>query len=670
MCEAMVRRWLAVAAVGMALAAPAQARTLTARIQRVTTPVATLQDVRVALEWPAQADAGALRLQAARLDAPDLGYRLSALDWRCTLTRVERGWRCEGPVRSRQGQARLMLFFDEARTQATLARGATRIALDRNAAVPDLTRIDLTAVPLTWAQALLAQAWDDGRLGAGAFDARLQVLAPARGPLRVRGPLTLRGGAFDTPDGTVAGQNLVARLDLDLAFDAQDTARVAGTLQGGELLFGNAYLAPQGPVRVEVQAEGRDGTWRVPRFLWRQDGVLAAQGSGAFDATGTLRDLTLEARSGDLAALQAGYLSGWLGIAGLGELRSRGALDLALRLRDGVLESAEARVHAATLDDPKGRFAFDRLDGRIAYSAHAPVDSALRWQGGRLYGLGFGAAELPLRSGDGVLHLRESVRLPMLGGRVGFDSFELRPPQAGQGLDVRFGLSLDGLEVAELSKTLGWPAFGGELSGRIPRAHYANDRLDFDGGLTMAVFDGRVRVTSLAMDRPFGTAPTLSADIELDGLDLHALTGVFDFGSITGRLDGRIAGLRLVDWTPVAFDARLATRRVPGVKQRISQRAVQSISSVGDASLVTTLQGQLIQIFDDFGYRRIGLSCRLVDEVCEMDGLGSAGAGFIIVEGAGVPRLTVIGFNRRVDWPTLVERLAAVGQGDVSPVVE
>ncbi|MES8247505.1 hypothetical protein U6W34_12375, partial [Cutibacterium acnes] len=171
-------------------------------------------------------------------------------------------------------------------------------------------------------------------------------------------------------------------------------------------------------------------------------------------------------------------------------------------------------------------------------------DSALRWQGGRLYGLGFGAAELPLRSGDGVLRLRKSVRLPMLGGRVGFDSFELRPPQAGQGLDVRFGLSLDGLEVAELSKTLGWPAFGGELSGRIPQAHYANDRLDFDGGLTMAVFDGRVRVTSLAMERPFGTAPTLSADIELDGLDLHALTGVFDFGSITGRLDGRVAGLR------------------------------------------------------------------------------------------------------------------------------
>ena len=75
-------------------------------------------------------------------------------------------------------------------------------------------------------------------------------------------------------------------------------------------------------------------------------------------------------------------------------------------------------------------------------------------------------------------------------------------------------------------------------------------------------------------------------------------------------------------------------------------------------------------LFDDFGYRRIGIACRLADEVCTMDGLGSAGQGFIIVEGAGLPRLTVVGFNRRVDWPTLLERLAAIGKGDVKPVVQ
>jgi hypothetical protein len=112
------------------------------------------------------------------------------------------------------------------------------------------------------------------------------------------------------------------------------------------------------------------------------------------------------------------------------------------------------------------------------------------------------------------------------------------------------------------------------------------------------------------------------------------------------------------------------------VRQRISQRAVQNISSVGDASFVTTLQGQLIGLFDDFGYRRIGIACRLHNGVCAMAGLeaaagsGSDSRGFTIVEGAGIPRLNVVGFNRQVDWPTLVERLQAVGSGELSPVVE
>ena len=168
----------------------------------------------------------------------------------------------------------------------------------------------------------------------------------------------------------------------------------------------------------------------------------------------------------------------------------------------------------------------------------------------------------------------------------------------------------------------------------------------------------------------FGTAPSLSADVAMDDLDLLRLTEVLGFGSITGRLDGRINGLRLVDWTPVAFDARFITDEAPGVRQRISQRAVQDIGSVGDASFISSLQGQLIGLFSDFGYRRIGIGCRLENQVCAMSGLRSAGNAFTIVEGSGLPRLDVVGFNRAVDWPTLVERLVAAGKGDVAPVVD
>src|SRR5690606_24556138 len=79
--------------------APAHARTMEARIARVTTAVATLDDVRVRLDWPASAGHGELTLSAGRVDAPDLGYRYRDLRWRCPLQRDGNGgWRCDGAL--------------------------------------------------------------------------------------------------------------------------------------------------------------------------------------------------------------------------------------------------------------------------------------------------------------------------------------------------------------------------------------------------------------------------------------------------------------------------------------------------------------------------------------------------------------------------------------------
>ena len=665
---------------GLCLAAgQADARTATARIDRVTTAVATLDGVRVQLEWPAQATQGMLRLQAARVDAPELGYRFRNLDWRCALQRDgQGGWRCDGMLHGGGGAPfRLALSLATASTDARLTRGASTIALVRSAATPDVTGLDLTRVPLAWTQALLSRAWADGRITGGTFDSRLTITAAERQPLRIAGPLTLHAAALDTPDGTIAAENLGAHFDIDAQLGDDSRVLLDGRLQGGELLFGDAYIAlAQRPValRVEATQRGAQG-WRLPSISWRDGSALAVSGSAALDTDANVRGLDLRLRSDDLMALRDGYLSSWLGRFGLGDLQFQGALEGHVLVRDGALLTADAILNRVDIGDPQGRFRFDTLDGDVRFSAGSAVSSALGWRGGALYGLDFGPARLPFDSGDGSLRFARPVTLPLLGGSATLDALQIRPPAAGQGLDIRFGLALDRLDVGQLAASLDWPAFTGQLSGRIPQAHYADDRLDFDGGLAMQVFGGSIAVSSLAMERPFGVAPTLSADIALDDLDLQSLTGVLGFGEITGTLDGHVDRLRLVDWQPVAFDAELHTVRERtdgsrGVRQRISQRAVQDLSSVGDASFVTSLQSQLIGLFDDFGYSRLGISCKLLDEVCTMDGLGSAGQGFIIVQGSGLPRLRVIGFNRRVDWPTLVERLAAIGKGDVKPVIE
>ncbi|MBE2210185.1 MAG: hypothetical protein IAE66_01165 [Xanthomonadaceae bacterium] len=666
--------------LGLAACGPAWARTAEARIARVTTPVATLEGVQVQLAWPADAAQGQLTMHMRQVRAADLGYRFRDLQWRCPLRRLPRsGWACDGVIDAPGASPlRLSVRLDDASTEASLARGASRLALQRSTDTPDLTRIDLTRVPVQWAAALAAQARPGGRFSQGRLDGRLAITTPRDGAVHVQGPLALAGGALQSDDGSIVGENLDAHLDIDYrTHEGSSQLALDGTL-GGEALFGETYLGLAGqPVRLALRGETSPGQgWRFPLIEWRDGATLHAHGSARVGADNALAALDLTLDGGDAAGLRDRYLSALLGKFGMSDVEISGQWNGRIRLADGRLQQASATLHDVDLHDPRERFILRGLDGTVAFSAGASMASELRWRQARMYGLDFGETRLPFDSRDGALMLQENAVVPLFGGRTLIHDLRIVPPNDAAGLQMDFGLTLEAVDVGAMAKAFGLPAFRGELNGEIPHARYADDQLTFDGGLSLGVFDGAVQITRLAMERPFGTAPTLSADIDISDVDLLRLTEVFDFGSITGRLDGYIHGLRLVDWTPVRFDAAFATDRKPGVRQRISQRAVQNISSVGDASFVSSLQGQLIGLFDDFGYSRLGIRCQLNNEVCLMGGLGdldtprSDSSGFTIVEGAGLPRLTVVGYNRRVDWPTLVERMKAVGKGDVKPVID
>ena len=73
--------------LAMLAAMPVHARTAQARIARVGTAVATLEQVRVRVNWAADAQSGELQLWAGTVEAPDLGYHYRDLHWRCPLQR-------------------------------------------------------------------------------------------------------------------------------------------------------------------------------------------------------------------------------------------------------------------------------------------------------------------------------------------------------------------------------------------------------------------------------------------------------------------------------------------------------------------------------------------------------------------------------------------------------
>ncbi len=654
------------------LAASAQARVMSARIDRITTGVATLHDVRIDLKWPAGASHGELRVQARRLEAPDLGYAFEQVSWRC---RLRREWQCAGPVESdRRGALQLAVDLSDAATEVRLSSDKASVALQRRAATPDLTRLDLTRIPLPWVQALLAQAWPEATLTSGTVSGPLMVEVPGRGPVHVQGRLGVGGLGLDTPDGRIAAEGLDARLDVDYRkFDVRTLVTVDGEVGEGEVLWGNSYVALGGqPALLSLAAARQEGEgWQVPGLTWDDGEALRLEASLGFGNDVELDHAQLDIASARLDRLGPRYLSGWLGQWGLAEVALDGEAKANVVVQAGALARADVTLDRVSLRDAQGRFGFNGIAGTAIFSGGAVAKSGLRWEGGQIGEIAFGAAKIPLSSGDGHIGLREPVRVAMLGGQLVLEALDVRTPAGDRGLEVEFGLALQSLDVGQLASAMDWPAFTGRLDGRVPKARYANDRLVFDGTLTAQTFGGTVAVSGLSMERPFGPAPTLEADIVFDDMDLQALTSVFGFGEITGALDGSVRGLRLVDWSAQAFDAQLRTDDAWKGRRRISQRAVQDLSSVGGTGgLGDSLQAQALQLFDDFGYRRIGISCRLANEVCVMDGLGSVGAGFSIVQGSGLPRLRVVGFNRRVDWPVLVDRLVAVTQGESTPIIE
>ena len=210
------------------------------------------------------------------------------------------------------------------------------------------------------------------------------------------------------------------------------------------------------------------------------------------------------------------------------------------------------------------------------------------------------------------------------------------------------------------STAMGWPEMHGKLSGMIPDVSYAEGELRVGGMLLIRAFDGAITVRDLRVARLFDVAPSLRADIKLDNLDLDPLTRTFEFGNIQGRFSGQVDNLQLIDWRPVAFDAKFATPADDKSRHRISQRAVESISKIGGGGIGGAVSRGFLRVFDEFSYDRIGISCTLRNGVCTMDGVAPAQQGYYLVKGGGLPRIDIIGYAHRVDWDTLLERIGSV----------
>lgn len=642
------------------------------RAKTISVPGLKLQSVTLKISEDASAGLH-LQLHAAQSDVAVMGWKRLGLTLDGRLQRDDQlRWVFDGDVQlagapgGALSNAHATIVLSEAantlQVDLTQAKASVRAALPLDQ--PSHVEIRLKDLPAGWLQGVLASVWS-GRPTAGRVDAAM-ALDVRRSGLQSSGQVTLNEVGFDTPAGTLAAQRLSGngQFDLDTLNGIADID-VEASLRGGDLLLGGVFARlPAHPVSLGFHAAAQNGAFALSRLRINDADALQLEGALEFDPKGAMKTLRLDRFHASFPAAYQRYGQSLLAGIGLRDLTTLGQLSGSLDMRADGPHAFAFSTEALDIADADGRLAIKGLRGGLDWSLDGDRPATtLSWNALQFYRIPNGAAQSHWQSRSGQLSLLKPLEVPLLKGQLRVGTLDWRPG-AARGQHLATSLVLLGVDMGAFSRAMGWPAFPGTLAGGIPSLRWVDDRLELQGGLSANLFGGFVDLTRLSLQQPFGPTPTLRGDMSLRQIDLGAMTSVFDIGSITGRMDGAVNDLQLVNWRPVAFKASL----LASSGGRISQRAVSNLTTVGGGSLAAGLQGAVLKLFKSFGYKRIGLNCTLQGAVCQMSGLEPVAGGYTILEGSGLPRLQIVGHQSQVDWPTLVDRLQAAMEGTAPQV--
>lgn len=470
--------------------------------------------------------------------------------------------------------------------------------------------------------------------------------------------------------GRYAAEQLALKLDVQAQLGAREL-KLKAKLQSDK---GQIYVEPVfldlGAAPLQVDADIRyDRAARLlhlPAFVFRQTGVGVVRGNARFAPGSFTKPSNGELlwEGVEMAAAFTHYVQPFLAGARLEKLAPEGVSRGRLSLLEGKPDVLELELKQAKFEWPSFNAGLSGVDAQIHWAASKGTQtSLLSWSGGHLAKLALGSSRVRFRAQARDFELLENLRLPLADGALKVNRLKLSQIGAPD-LAAQFDAEIEPIDLAALCRAFGWPEFGGELSGRLPGVSLSDQELRLDGALRAKAFDGDITVESLRVLDPLGRLPRMLADVRMRNLDLAAITGAFSFGRIDGRINADVEGLRLLDWRPVAFKARLYTPPGDRSRHRISQRAIDNISSIGGGPTGVLSRG-VLRFFDDFAYDRIGWSCELKNNVCYMGGIEPAkNGGYVLVKGRLLPRIDVVGFRREVDWNTFLYQLQAAREAD------
>lgn len=500
-------------------------------------------------------------------------------------------------------------------------------------------------------------------IGAGQVNGLMTVRHNGSAAPKASAQISFSDVNFDSPEGLYAGLGIAATIKASLGTNAESQLSVEGDLLSGELLLMDFYRDfSEKALSLEMLADWGPAHIDISRFTVtdRESLKIIGQARLPLATDNASPEFVLREFRLDFPLAYQRYLASAASAYSLDGLSTSGSISWNGDWSPGSARSGELQLDRLTIsDNEKGRFSIEGLDGQILTGS----ESRITWDALSFEKMNLGSGHASLALSQENVSLTEPLTIGVLGGHLDLEEFSFTLPQNGIP-DVQLQAAVKNIEMLQMSRALGWPEFSGTLNGKIPGVSWKDGVIEIDGALEFQVFEGDLVLTDLRVERPFGVLPSMAANITATGLDLEELTQTFEFGRIGGRADGYVRNLRMLDWEPVQFDAWFGTPVNEDAKHGISRKAVQHLTEIGGGSATAILSGPILKLFNNFSYRRLGLGCELRNNVCRIRGIEEKGESILLLEGAGIPKISIQAFNRSVDWPQLLAELSAVSGGE------
>ncbi len=186
------------------------------------------------------------------------------------------------------------------------------------------------------------------------------------------------------------------------------------------------------------------------------------------------------------------------------------------------------------------------------------------------------------------------VTIPLFGGdvvlyRLGLD--DLPNPALG----FRLGIRLENIDLGQMTRELIDDEYAG-VSSRIPVSFATGTNACRGTASFSSVCSAERSRSRILFEKMFTKGRRIGADVVFSGISLEQVTQKVPIGHMTGIIRGSLEEFRHGVQPAASFDLEVQSVETPGVSQRFSMDAIESITVLG-TGVKTSVKGGLTSLF-------------------------------------------------------------------------